>query len=50
MRNAGLEEAQVGLTIAGKNITNLRYADDTTLMSESEEELKSLLMKVKEES
>ena len=50
MRNAGLEEAQAGLTIAGRNINNLRYADDTTLMAESEEELKSLLMKVKEES
>ena len=50
MRNAGLEEAQVGIKIAGRNINNLRYADDTTLMSESEEELKSLLMKVKEES
>ena len=50
MRNAGLEEAQAGIKIAGKNITNLRYADDTTLMAESEEELKSLLMKVKEES
>ena len=50
MGNAGLEEAQTGLTIAGKNINNLRYADDTTLMAESEEELKSLLMKVKEES
>ena len=50
MRNAGLDEAQVGIQIAGKNINNLRYADDTTLMAESEEELKSLLMKVKEES
>ena len=50
MRNAGLEEAQAGIKIAGKNISNLRYADDTTLMAESEEELKSLLMKVKEES
>ena len=50
MRNAGLEEAQAGIKIAGKNINNLRYADDTTLMEESEEELKSLLMKVKEES
>ena len=50
MGNAGLEEAQTGLTIAGKNINNLRYADDITLMAESEEELKSLLMKVKEES
>ena len=50
MRNARLEEAQAGLKIAGKNINNLRYADDTTLMAESEEELKSLLMKVKEES
>ena len=49
MKNAGLEEAQVGLQIAGRNINNLRYADDTTLMAESEEELKSLLMKVKEE-
>ena len=49
MRNAGLEEAQVGIKIAGRNIKNLRYADDTTLMAESEEELKSLLMKVKEE-
>ena len=48
MRNAGLEEAQTGIKIAGKNINNLRYADDTTLMAESEEELKSLLMKVKE--
>ena len=50
MRNAGLDEAQAGIKIAGKNISNLRYADDTTLMAESEEELKSLLMKVKEES
>ena len=50
MRNAGLEEAQAGIMIAGKNINNLRYADDTTLMAESDEELKSLLMKVKEES
>ena len=50
MRNAGLEEAQAGIEIAGKNINNLRYADDTTLMAESEEELKSLLMKVKEEN
>ena len=50
MRNAGLEEAQAGVKIAGRNIKNLRYADDTTLMAESEEELKSLLMKVKEES
>ena len=50
MRNAGLDEAQAGITIAGRNINNLRYADDTTLMAESEEELKSLLMKVKEES
>ena len=50
MRNAGLEEAQAGIKIAGKNIKDLRYADDTTLMAESEEELKSLLMKVKEES
>ena len=49
-RNAGLEEAQAGVKIAGRNISNLRYADDTTLMAESEEELKSLLMKVKEES
>ena len=47
MRNAGLEETQVGIKIAGRNINNLRYADDTTLMAESEEELKSLLMKVK---
>ena len=50
MKNAGLEEAQAGIKIAGRNINNLRYADDTTLMAESEEELKSLLMKVKEES
>ena len=50
MRNAGLEEAQAGIKIAGRNINNLRYADDTTLMSESEEERKSLLMKVKEKS
>ena len=50
MRNAGLEEAQAGIMIARRNINNLRYADDTTLMAESEEELKSLLMKVKEES
>ena len=50
MRNAGLEEAQAGITIAGRNINNLRYADDTAFMAESEEELKSLLMKVKEES
>ena len=50
MRNAGLEEAQAGIKIAGRNISNLRYADDTTLMAESEEELKSLLMKVKQES
>ena len=50
MRNAGLEEAQTGIKIARRNINNLRYADDTTLMAESEEELKSLLMKVKEES
>ena len=49
MRNAGLEEAQAGIKIAGRNINNLRYADDTTLMAESAEELKSLLMKVKEE-
>ena len=48
MRNAGLEEAQAGIKIAGRNISNLRYADDTTLMAENEEELKSLLMKVKE--
>ena len=50
MRNAGLEETQAGIKIAGRNINNLRYTDDTTLMAESEEELKSLLMKVKEES
>ena len=50
MKNTGLEEAQAGTKIAGRNINNLRYADDTTLMAESEEELKSLLMKVKEES
>ena len=50
MRNTGLEEAQAGIKIAGRNINNLRYADDTTLMAESEEELKSFLMKVKEES
>ena len=50
MRNAGLDEAQTGIKIAGRNINNLRYADDTTLMAESAEELKSLLMKVKEES
>ena len=50
MRNAGLEEAQAGIKIAGRNINNLRYADDTTLMAKSEEELKSLLMKVREES
>ena len=50
MRNAGLDEAQAGIKIAGSNINNLRYADDTTLMAESKEELKSLLMKVKEES
>ena len=50
MRNAGLEEAQAGIKIAGRNINNLRYADDTTIMAESEEELKSLLMKVKVES
>ena len=49
MRNAGLDEAQAGIKIAGRNIDNLRYADDTTLMAESKEELKSLLMKVKEE-
>ena len=49
MRNAGLEEAQTGIKITGRNINNLRYTDDTTLMAESEEELKSLLMKVKEE-
>ena len=50
MRNAGLEEAQAGIKIVGRNINNLRYADDTTIMAESEEELKSLLMKVKVES
>ena len=50
MRNSGLEEAQAGIKIAGRNINNLRYTDDTTLMAESEEELKSLLMKVKEEN
>jgi len=50
MRNAGLDEAQAGIKIAGRNINNLRYADDTTVMAESEEELKSLLMKVKQES
>ena len=50
MRNAGLDEAQAGIKIAGRNVNNLRYADDTTLMAESEEELKSLLMKVKEDS
>ena len=50
MRNTGLDEAQAGIRVAGRNINNLRYADDTTLMAESEEELKSLLMKVKEES
>ena len=50
MRNTGLEEAQAGIKIAGRNINNLRYADDTTLMAESEEELKTLLMKVKKES
>ena len=50
MRNAGLDEARSGIKIAGRNINNLRYADDTTLMAESEKELKSLLMKVKEES
>ena len=50
MKNAGLDEAQAGIKIAGRNINSLRYADDTTLMAESEEELKSLLMKVKEES
>ena len=50
MRNAGLDEAQAGIKIAGRNINNLRYAEDTTLMAESEEELKSLLMKLKEES
>ena len=50
MRNAGLEEPQAGIKIVGRNVNNLRYADDTTLMAESEEEIKSLLMKVKEES
>ena len=50
MRNSGLEEAQAGIKIAGRNINNLRYADDTTLIAESKEELKSILMKVKEES
>ena len=50
MRNGGLDEAQAGITIAGRNINNLRYADDTTLMAESKEDLKSFLMKVKEES
>ena len=50
MRNSGLHKAQAGIKIAGRNINNLRYADDTTLMAESEEEIKSLLMKVKEES
>ena len=50
MRNAGLEEAQAGIKIAGRNLNNLRYADDTTLTAESKEELKSLLLKVKEES
>ena len=50
MRNAGLEETQAGIKIAGRNINNLRYADDTTLMTESEEELQSLLMKVKEQN
>ena len=50
MRNTGLEEAQAGIKIAGRNINNLRYSDDSTLMADSEEELKSLLMKVKEES
>ena len=50
MRNTGLDKAQAGINIAGRNINNLRYADDTTLMAESEEELRSLLMKVKEES
>ena len=50
MRNAGLEEAQAGIKIAGRNINNVRYADDTTLMAESEKELKSFLMKMKEES
>ena len=49
MRNAGLKEAQAGIKIAGRNVNNLRYADDTTLMAESEEEVKSLMMKVKEE-
>ena len=50
MRNAGVDEAQAGIKVAGRNVTNVRYADDTTLMTEGEEELKSLLMKVKEES
>ena len=50
MKNAGLDEAQAGIKIAGRNLNNLRYADDTSLMAESEEELKTLLMKVKEES
>ena len=50
MRNAGLDETQAGIKIAGRNVNNLRYADDTTLMAESEDELKSLLMKVKEDS
>ena len=50
MKNAGLDEAEAGIKIAGRNISNLRYADDTTFMAESEEELRSLLMKVKEES
>ena len=50
MQNAGLDETQIGIKIAGRNINNLRYADDTTLMAEKEEELKNLLMKVKEES
>ena len=50
MRNAGLEEAEAGIKVSGRNINNLRYADDTTLMAESEKKLKSLLMKVKEES
>ena len=50
MRNAGLEETQAGIKVAGRNINNLRYADDTTIMAENEEELKSLLMKVKEEN
>ena len=50
MRNVGLDEAQVGIKVSGRNINNLRYTDDTTLMAENEEELKSLLMKVKEES